>query len=191
MNGQVQQQSLQYQSTASYTCHEGYLLVGGSERMCLDSGVWSGEEPDCDRELTDLTHTAHTLTRTHTHLLTITMHEKYDSPSCTTHFHTHTTHAHTSSLARIYTPAKLTNSLTSFLYSYKHKHKHTHTNSPTLTFYTNLITTHLSYPNTHSCGLRTTTSSSQWRSNDRQHCSWSPGHLLLCGVWLSPHWRQQ
>ena len=48
-NGQVQLQSLQYQSDASYTCNEGYFQEGEPVRTCLASGLWSGEEPSCER----------------------------------------------------------------------------------------------------------------------------------------------
>ena len=48
-NGQVQLQSLQYQSNASYSCNEGHFLVGEAVRICLASGLWSGEEPICER----------------------------------------------------------------------------------------------------------------------------------------------
>ena len=32
---------------ASYTCHEGTILVGSEIRTCQEDGSWSGEEPSC------------------------------------------------------------------------------------------------------------------------------------------------
>ena len=36
---------------ASYSCHDGYKLVPevGCQRICLDSGNWSGFKPACIR----------------------------------------------------------------------------------------------------------------------------------------------
>jgi hypothetical protein len=39
-------------SNATYICYEGYVLVGNATRICLDSGVWSGTDPQCDPEPT-------------------------------------------------------------------------------------------------------------------------------------------
>ena len=33
--------------TATYSCHTGYNLVGGSTRTCQAAGVWSGSVPTC------------------------------------------------------------------------------------------------------------------------------------------------
>ena len=33
--------------TATYSCCTGYSLVGASDRTCQATGVWSGEEPNC------------------------------------------------------------------------------------------------------------------------------------------------
>ena len=37
-------------SNATYTCDGGYQLTGGNQtRTCMDTGMWSGEEPTCLR----------------------------------------------------------------------------------------------------------------------------------------------
>lgn len=33
---------------ASYSCDEGYLLVGKAERLCGEGGVWAGDAPTCE-----------------------------------------------------------------------------------------------------------------------------------------------
>ncbi|XP_062518244.1 CUB and sushi domain-containing protein 2-like [Corticium candelabrum] len=45
-NGAVQVQG----NTAVYTCHQGFELNGNRRRRC-NNGVWSGQEPTCDREV--------------------------------------------------------------------------------------------------------------------------------------------
>lgn len=34
-------------SIAQYICNSGFDLVGDSTRVCLDSGEWSNEQPEC------------------------------------------------------------------------------------------------------------------------------------------------
>ena len=37
-------------SIAAYTCNNGYQLIGGDQtRTCMNTGLWSGEEPTCLR----------------------------------------------------------------------------------------------------------------------------------------------
>ena len=37
-------------SDATYTCNDGYQLTGGNSiRTCVDTGMWSGQEPTCLR----------------------------------------------------------------------------------------------------------------------------------------------
>ena len=36
---------------ATYSCNEGYQLVGFATRSCSHSGKWSGKAPICKREL--------------------------------------------------------------------------------------------------------------------------------------------
>ena len=33
--------------TATYTCDDDYILSGDSTRLCLASGMWSGNAPTC------------------------------------------------------------------------------------------------------------------------------------------------
>lgn len=35
-------------STIEYHCDPGYVLRGEATLKCLDTGLWSGDEPDCD-----------------------------------------------------------------------------------------------------------------------------------------------
>ena len=37
-------------STATYTCNDGFKLVGDESRECLYDGRWNGSEPTCTRE---------------------------------------------------------------------------------------------------------------------------------------------
>ena len=37
-----------YDSVATFSCNEGYLLNGGSSRRC-EAGGWSGATPSCER----------------------------------------------------------------------------------------------------------------------------------------------
>ena len=32
----------------TYSCDEGYILIGISTRLCLIGGSWSGSEPTCE-----------------------------------------------------------------------------------------------------------------------------------------------
>ncbi|XP_070689494.1 sushi domain-containing protein 2 [Pempheris klunzingeri] len=34
-------------NTLSFTCNDGYVLFGSTERTCLDDGTWTGEQPYC------------------------------------------------------------------------------------------------------------------------------------------------
>ena len=38
-------------TTANYSCDEGYVMSGGNERVCGLSGGWSGREITCQCEL--------------------------------------------------------------------------------------------------------------------------------------------
>lgn len=46
-NGRVTLTGVTFGSTATYECDSGFVLVGDEERMCQDSGEWSGDEPLC------------------------------------------------------------------------------------------------------------------------------------------------
>ena len=49
-NGDVNLTGTTFGQTATYTCGNGYNLVGGSTRMCQATGAWSGNEPTCSSE---------------------------------------------------------------------------------------------------------------------------------------------
>ena len=34
--------------TVTYTCQDGFVMVGEPVRSCLDNGTWTHEEPRCD-----------------------------------------------------------------------------------------------------------------------------------------------
>ena len=46
-NGKVDITGSVYNSTATYSCVEGYQLDGDMQRTCLSTGAWSGSEPEC------------------------------------------------------------------------------------------------------------------------------------------------
>lgn len=45
--GRVNIPSLTQGSTATYSCNEGYMLVGDSTRTCEASAMWTGIAPVC------------------------------------------------------------------------------------------------------------------------------------------------
>ncbi len=53
-NGQVFLSGVTVDSAAVYRCNTGFELVGDSSRTCQSSGLWSGAEPSCTRELQNL-----------------------------------------------------------------------------------------------------------------------------------------
>ena len=46
-NGQVSTGRTTFGQTATYSCDPGYNLVGGTQRTCQVTGVWSGSVPTC------------------------------------------------------------------------------------------------------------------------------------------------
>ena len=46
-NGRVSDHSTTFNSTATYSCNDGYIVTGYAMRTCLESCVWSGSEPTC------------------------------------------------------------------------------------------------------------------------------------------------
>ena len=50
-NGMVSWSGLSPGGVATYTCDDGFILVGDPTRICRDDGTWSGEEPTCERKL--------------------------------------------------------------------------------------------------------------------------------------------
>ena len=51
-NGYQELPSTTLGSQVTYRCQQGYVLVGGGTRECMDSGLWSGSLPVCECELT-------------------------------------------------------------------------------------------------------------------------------------------
>lgn len=52
-NGEVSVTTRTIDSVANYTCNPGYALVGNDMRTCLETGIWSGEEPTCTSKYYD------------------------------------------------------------------------------------------------------------------------------------------
>ena len=50
-NGEVMFNVTTFGSEAVYQCNEGFALGGNATRICEGIGVWSGEEPTCEREI--------------------------------------------------------------------------------------------------------------------------------------------
>ena len=48
--GTRQGSGFSYGNSVSFNCNSGYALVGTAQRLCQQSGVWSGEQPRCVRE---------------------------------------------------------------------------------------------------------------------------------------------
>lgn len=45
--GLIQLEDITIGSVATYSCDEGFMLLGNHNRTCLSTGEWSGETPDC------------------------------------------------------------------------------------------------------------------------------------------------
>ena len=50
-NGHVSLTGTTFGSTATYECAVGLYLIGDSQRTCLETGQWSGEQPVCQSKL--------------------------------------------------------------------------------------------------------------------------------------------
>ena len=46
-NGTVTWTGLIRGSFAIYICNIGFMMTGEQVRMCMDNGMWSGQEPNC------------------------------------------------------------------------------------------------------------------------------------------------
>ena len=46
-NGQVTLNGTVYDSRATYTCDDGFSLVGSASRVCQADGSWSPNPPSC------------------------------------------------------------------------------------------------------------------------------------------------
>ena len=53
-NGQVTVSGSDVFSIATYTCNQGFGLVGVSSRICETSGVWSDSPPVCERKIKNI-----------------------------------------------------------------------------------------------------------------------------------------
>ncbi len=49
--GEVDFSSTKFKSKATYSCDDGFFLVGDETRVCQANGKWSGEAPICKRQL--------------------------------------------------------------------------------------------------------------------------------------------
>lgn len=49
-NGMVDISSTYRSSVATYSCDEGYFVVGVVSRLCQEDGMWSDQEPICTRK---------------------------------------------------------------------------------------------------------------------------------------------
>lgn len=47
-NGNVDVPSTTYDSVATYTCDDGYTLMGNDKRTCQNSAMWTGSDPSCE-----------------------------------------------------------------------------------------------------------------------------------------------
>lgn len=47
LNGKVQFTDTTLGATATYSCNQGYLLVGTQQRNCKSQGMWTGDAPSC------------------------------------------------------------------------------------------------------------------------------------------------
>ena len=47
-NGEVQASDRSFGRVATYSCNEGYALMGSNSRRCQADASWSGEEPECE-----------------------------------------------------------------------------------------------------------------------------------------------
>ena len=50
-NGNVNAPETTFQAVATYSCVSGYSLVGDSIQTCQANGGWSGQIPQCNREI--------------------------------------------------------------------------------------------------------------------------------------------
>ena len=72
INGIVTWTSLSPGGVATYTCNDGFRLVGISTRICGSGGIWSGMAPTCERKFITIYSTISYYHRLFLHLLTHT-----------------------------------------------------------------------------------------------------------------------
>ena len=51
-NGEVVLSGRFIMDNATYTCSDGFELIGSSTRICLATGMWSGNAPECSSKRT-------------------------------------------------------------------------------------------------------------------------------------------
>ena len=49
-NGLITINNITLGSIATYSCNEGYNIMGNEVRTCQENGSWSGEDPVCQSE---------------------------------------------------------------------------------------------------------------------------------------------
>ena len=49
-DGSVAFTTTTFESVATYTCNPGYFITGGTVRVCLHDGYWTGTDPSCHRK---------------------------------------------------------------------------------------------------------------------------------------------
>ena len=47
-NGAITMSGTTYNSVATYSCNDGYNLVGDITRTCQANATWSGRDPSCE-----------------------------------------------------------------------------------------------------------------------------------------------
>lgn len=53
-NGDTVVDRTTYNSVVTYSCDEGYILIGDKNRTCHGNGTWSGVLPECERKFKTL-----------------------------------------------------------------------------------------------------------------------------------------
>ena len=72
MNGQRNVSSTTYNSVVTFTCDEGYKLLGNNSRTCQLNELWSGSVPQCERMLMHSSTIGKHHCYYHTHILLFT-----------------------------------------------------------------------------------------------------------------------
>ena len=49
-NGGVSVGGVTFGSVATYSCDDGFTLMGTATRTCTSDGTWSGDNPTCDND---------------------------------------------------------------------------------------------------------------------------------------------
>ena len=54
-HGHISMSERKFESTANFSCNEGFIIHGSSNRTCLKDGSWSGTETVCRGKLSNMT----------------------------------------------------------------------------------------------------------------------------------------